>query len=212
MTTKQLNLWKSGAVQITGRAEQVHEWRALPPLRLPQLSFSVCFVFLLCNAKSTFLCCCVWGEVEDQDRAGYQNQLEGITPFLCPICNFLFCVFLSFCCCCCYCCYCVLGGRAGCQLERIAPFRSPSTTFFFVSILSFGFCCYCVSGEVAEQRASWRALPSSCVPLQLSFSQPQPADQLWIYMLWHKLQRFPIFYKSFGLTSLSLMSQGRVQF
>ena len=151
--------------------------------------------------------------MEDQESRQSRVPAGGHYPLLlCPFCNFLFCVFLSFCCCCCYCCYCVLGGRAGCQLERIAPFRSPSTTFFFVSILSFGFCCYCVSGEVAEQRASWRALPSSCVPLQLSFSQPRPADQLWIYMLWHKLQRLSIFYRSFGLTTLSLMSQGRVQF
>ena len=103
---------------------------------------------LLCNAKSKFLCCCcccVLGEVEDQDRAGY--QLEGIAPFMCPFCNFLF-VSVG-------CCY----------------------------------CCCCVSGEVAEQRASWRALPSYCAPLQLSFSQPQPADQLWIYLLWDQLQK-----------------------
>ena len=148
MTTKQLNLWKSEAVQITGRAEQVHEWRALPPLLLPQLSFSVFCVFLLCNAKSTFLCCCccVLGEVEGQDRAGY--QLEGIAPFLCPFCN-----------------------------------------FFFISVGCCCYCCCCVSGEVAEQRASWRALPSPCVPLQLSFSQPQPADRLWIYLLWDQLQK-----------------------
>ena len=99
------------------------------------------------------------------------------------------------------------------------PLPASLYNFLFCFFLSFGCCyccycyfCYCVLGEVVEQRASWRALPSSCVPLQLSFSQPQPADQLWIYMLWHKLQRFSIYYKSFGLTCLSLMSQGRVQF
>ena len=51
MTTKQLNLWKSGAVQITGRAEQVHEWRALPPLLLPQLSISVFFCVFALQCK-----------------------------------------------------------------------------------------------------------------------------------------------------------------
>ena len=54
MTTKQLDLWKSEAVQIT---EQVHEWRALPPLLLPQLSFSVflCFRFAMQNLNSSVI-------------------------------------------------------------------------------------------------------------------------------------------------------------